>query len=225
MAPAPAKDRTATRNGRRSERGRGYHPAHDIDTVLARLRRHARHQGRRGRLPVRGRRLARGRRRPALPRCHRGAVVLQRRLRAARDRRCGRGAARAAPGIFVFGAYTTEPTLHLADRLAALAADRRCRRVLRDPADRTRSIPRPSSRAATGTSRVGRRSASSSRASTATTACTRGAPHWPASRQQAGYGGDIIEEVVHVGASDTESLGAPVRVTRQARSRRSSASR
>ncbi len=216
MAPAPAKDRTATRNGRRSERGRVYHPAHDIDTVLARLRRHARHQGRRGRLPVRGRRLARGRRRPALPRFDRGAVVLHRRVRAARDRRCGRGAARCGSRRIRRSVPTrpNRPSTWPIDwppsprsTMPSSSSDR---------ADRTRSI-----RAA----KLARRywdvqGRPEKRVIVSREHGYHGMHAWGTALagipgNKAGYGGEIIEEVVNVGAVRHREPRRAVRVARR----------
>jgi putrescine aminotransferase len=112
------------------------------------------------------------------------------------------------PAYSSFGAYTTEPTVQLADRLAALS-------------------PIPDTRVFLG-------SGGSDGVDTAAKLARR---YWDVSGQpqkrvivsrehgyhgmhawgtalagmpvnKAGYGGDIIEEVVHVGWSDTESLGA-----------------
>ncbi len=182
---------------------------HDIDTLLARLRRHARGQGRGDRLPIRGRGLARVGRRPAVPRCDRGALVLQRRVRAARDRRCGRGAAHAARRR-IRRSVPTRPNRHSIWPIDWPGSPRSTTPSCSSArAARTRSTRRRSSPGATGTSWVDPRSASSCRASTATTACTPGARRSPGiPGNKAGYGGEIIEEVVNVGANDTESLGA-----------------
>ena len=91
------------------------------EQVLARLRRHARRRQERGRDPSRRGRLAtdtNGRRyidaTAALWFCNVG-------YGRARDRRGGRRAADRLQAYSSFGAYTTEPTVEVAERLAALA--------------------------------------------------------------------------------------------------------
>ena len=174
--------RPATRDRRQRDRAHRYHRPHDIDTLLARLRRHARGQGRRGRHPVRRR--ASGSSRSTAG----GSSMRPRRSGTAPSATAGAEIADAVaeqlkrlPAYSSFGAYTTEPTIALAERLAALAPID----------DAVVFLGSGGSDAVDTAAKLARRywdvvgdprSGSSCRASTATTGCTPGARRSPASR-------------------------------------------
>ena len=108
--------------GRRSPRPAASPEVRSEHLLLARVRRHARRQGRRARVPRGRRRLGDRRRRPPLPRCHRRPVVRERRASGAREIADAVAAQmRRLSAYSSFGAYTTEPTVQLAARIAALA--------------------------------------------------------------------------------------------------------
>ncbi len=65
-----------------------------------------------------------GRGRPALPRCHRVPLVLQRRLRPCRDRRRRREQLRRLPAYSTFGDNSNRPAIELAERVSATRAGR-----------------------------------------------------------------------------------------------------
>ena len=125
-----------------------WHPFADMAQVEAARRAHAR--ARRGRLRLR-------RRRPALPRCHRLALVLQRGLGPGRDRR-GRGRARCASSPPTRRSVTsrTAPAEALATRVAAHGAGGRVRRCSSPAVAPTRSTPPRRWRVATGSSAMSR---------------------------------------------------------------------
>jgi putrescine aminotransferase len=123
-----------------------------------------------------------------------------------------------------FGAYTTEPTVQLADRLAALAP-------IDDPVV---FLASGGSDAVDTAAKLARRywdvvGQPAKRVIVSREHGYHGMHAWGTALSgipgnKAGYAGEIIEEVIHVGAADTESLGALLSDAGR-RSRRSSASR
>ena len=142
----------------------------------------------------------------AFPRCDRGALVLQCRVRAARDRRRDRGAARAPPGVFVVRCLHDRTDTEAGrstgrarpDRDAVVffgsgGSMRRQRGQARAPLlGRAGSTGEARHRLARA--RISRHARMGHRA--------RGIPG-----NKAGYGGEIIEEVVNVGATEPRASG------------------
>ena len=166
-------------------------------------------------------------RRQRLHRRHRGALVLQRRATAgARSPTRSPSSSRSCPAIRSFGAYTTDATLRVADRLASMAPFPNAVVFLAsggsDASTRRASLP-----AATGTSWASRTRRCSCRASTATTACTPSDTSlvgMPAMRN--GYGGEPFVTGRRAGPGASTSRPRPGCSSSGAtRSRRSSASR